>query len=99
MMRRRLPAVLVVLGTLLAFLAILAIWTGRQALETDQWTETSSKLLQQPVIRTAVAGFLVDELYDNVDVAGELKAALPAQAQALAGPAAGALRTGIDTAA
>jgi hypothetical protein len=99
MVRRRLPAVLVGLGTLLAFLAIIAIWTGRQALETDQWTETSSKLLQQPVIRNRLADFLVEELYDNVDVAGELKAALPAQAQALAGPAAGALRSAATTAA
>lgn len=83
---------LVVLGALVAILAILALWVSRQALETDQWTKTSSKLLQDPAIQTVVSGYLVDQLYANVDVAGQLRAALPPRAQPLAGPAAGALR-------
>ena len=81
---------------MLAILAILAIWVSRQALETDQWTETSSKLLEEPAVQTAVSGFLVDRLYDNVDVAGELRAALPERADPLAGPAAAALRRGAE---
>jgi hypothetical protein len=74
------------------FLALGAIWINRQALETDSWTETSSELLEDPAIRTAVAGFLVDRLYEEVDVTAELSQALPPRAQPLAGPAAGALR-------
>jgi hypothetical protein len=97
--RRIVPAVLIALGTLLTFLAIFTIWISRQALETDQWTETSTTLLEKPAIRTAVAGYLTDQLYDNVDVAGELRAGLPTQLQVLAGPAAGALRNGVDQAA
>jgi hypothetical protein len=89
---RTIGRVLVVLGGLLAVLAILAIWISRQALETDQWTKTSSKLLQDPAIQTAVSGYLVDQIYANVDVAGQVRKALPPRVQPLAAPAAGALR-------
>jgi hypothetical protein len=83
---------LIVVASLLAFLATFAVWANRQALETETWTDTSSELLEDEEIRVAIAGFLVDSLYSNVDVAAELEARLPPQAQALAAPAAGALR-------
>ena len=54
--------------------------------------QTSSQLLKQPAVQTAVSEYLVDQLYANVDVAGELRAALPPRFEPLAGPAAGALR-------
>jgi hypothetical protein len=83
---------LIVVASLLAFVATFAVWANRQALETETWTDTSSELLEDEEIRVAIAGFLVDSLYSNVDVAAELEARLPPQAQALAAPAAGALR-------
>ena len=83
---------LVVAGTITALLAIGALWINRQALDTDNWTQTSSELLEDPAIRTALSGYLVDQLYANVDVAAEIGAALPPRAQPLAAPAAGALR-------
>ncbi len=88
----RLVTALVVVASLLAFLAVFAVWANRQALETDTWTETSTELLEDEDIRTSVAGFLVDELYANVDVEAELRERLPPEAAALAGPAAGGLR-------
>jgi hypothetical protein len=91
-----LSRILLAVGTLLAVLAILAIWVSRQALETDQWTQTSSKLLESPAVQTAVAGYLVDQLYANVDVTGQVRSALPRRAQPLAGAAAGALRRGAE---
>ena len=81
-----------VVASVLGFLAMFAVWANRQALETDTWTETSTELLEDEEIRTAVAGFLVDQLYANVDVQAELENRLPPQAAALAGPAAGGLR-------
>jgi hypothetical protein len=90
--RRWIALTLVVLASILAFLAIHSLWANRQLLNTENWTATSSKLLEKPVIRDRVAGFLVDELYANVDVKGELEAALPERAKPLAGPVAGALR-------
>jgi hypothetical protein len=83
---------LVVLGTLATFLAISALWINRQVMDTDNWTDASSQMLEDPAIRTAVSGYLVDQLYTNVDVAGEIRAALPPRAAPLAAPAAGAVR-------
>jgi hypothetical protein len=89
---RKLAISLIVLASIVGLLSIFAIWVKRQALETDTWVNTSTKLLQDEDIQTAVSGFLVDSLYSSVDVEGQLSKRLPPQAQALAGPAAGALR-------
>jgi Short C-terminal domain len=99
--RRLLPLTLITLGSVLALLAIFALWANRQLLDTDNWTETSSGLLEDDEIRGQLAIFLVDELYANVDVPAELAEALPPRLQPLAGPAAGALQNlgvrGVDT--
>src|SRR4051794_15554086 len=84
---------LIVAASVLAFGSVFAIWINRQVLNTDNWTATSSELLADPVIRDQVGVFLVDSLYDNVDVTGEIRAALPLQLKPLAQPAAGGLRT------
>jgi hypothetical protein len=96
--RRRIALVLIVVATVLGLFAIFAIWANRQLLNTDNWTETSSELLENDAIRTQIADFLVAELYANVDVQGELERGFgqvvrPAAASALAGPAASGLRT------
>jgi hypothetical protein len=96
--RRITATVLVVVATLLAFLAIFAIWANRQLLNTDNWTTTSSKLLENPVVRTQVADYLVDQLYANVDVNGEIRAALPDRLKPLAGAAAGGVRNLVEQA-
>ena len=83
---------LVVLGTVLALVSVLAIWVNRLALETDTWVSTSDQLLQDDEIRAVLAATLTDSLYSNVDVAAQLRTVLPPAAQALAGPAAAGLR-------
>jgi Short C-terminal domain len=90
--RRRTVKALVIVGSVLAFLSVFAIWTERQALDTDDWVSTSGRLLNDETIRTAVAEYLVDQLYENVDVKKELEALFPDDAKELAGPAAGGLR-------
>ena len=87
------------LASVVAFAAILAIWANRQVLNTDNWTNTSTELLENRVIRDQIAAYIVDELYANVDVTAELRAALPERLQPLAGPAAGGLRQLADRAA
>jgi hypothetical protein len=83
---------LVVIGSVLAFLSVFAIWTERQALNTDDWVQTSGRLLQNSTIREAVGNFLVDQLYENVDVEKELSEILPGETKQLAGPVSGGLR-------
>jgi Short C-terminal domain len=90
--RRRTVKGLVILGSVLAFLSVFAIWIERQALNTDDWVSTSDRLIQNPTIRAAVGDYLVDQLYENVDVEAELKDILPGDTKDLAGPAAGGLR-------
>src|SRR5829696_3587910 len=97
--RRPLGIALVALASVLAYVAILAIWADRQVLNSDNWTRASSEMLERPVVRARVAGFLVDELYANVDIQAEIREALPERAQPLAGPAAGALRNLAERAA
>jgi hypothetical protein len=99
--RRRLPLALIAVASLLAFVAIFALWANRQLLNTDNWTDTSSELLENDAIRGQVSVFLVDQLYANVNVQEQLAEALPPRAQPLAGPAAGGLKDlairGVDT--
>jgi hypothetical protein len=90
--RKGLPLALIVVGSLLAFVAIFALWANRQLLDTDNWTDTSTKLLENDDIRGQISIFLVDQLYANTDVQGRLEQALPPRAAPLAGPAAGALK-------
>ncbi len=90
--RRRLVRALVVLGSVLAFLSVFAIWTERQALNTGDWVETSGRLLQNETIREAVGNYLVDQLYENVDVEKKVSEVLPTDTKDLAGPVAGAVR-------
>jgi hypothetical protein len=90
--RRRLVRALVVVGSVLAFLSVFAIWTERQALNTDDWVSTSGRLIQNETIRKAIGDYLVDQLYENVDVEKKLSERLPGDTKELAGPISGGLR-------
>ena len=90
--RRRTVKGLVVLGSVLAFLSVFAIWTERQALNTDDWVDTSGRLIQNDKVRAAVGEYLVDQLYANVNVERELEDILPGETKQLAGPVSGGLR-------
>ena len=77
---------------MLAFLSVFAIWIERQALNTDDWVHTSGRLMQNETIRSALSDYLVDQLYENVDVEAGTEGILPGETKQLAGPAAGGLR-------
>ncbi len=79
------------LATVLAVLAIFAVWANRQLLNPSNWSRTSTSLLQKESIRTALSGYLVNQLYANVNVPAQLQSGLPSQLRPLAGPLSGAL--------
>ncbi len=83
--------VLVVAGLLL-LLSSFAVWVNRVALNTDVLTDTSSSLLDDDAIRTAVANRAVDELFANVDVQAEVEQQLPSDYKGLSGAATAGLR-------
>lgn len=89
---RGLVYALIVFASIIGFLAVFSIWAKRQALETDNWVNTSSQLLEDEQIRTQLADYITEELYTNVDVQATLDKKLPPDLKPLAGPAAAGLR-------
>jgi hypothetical protein len=83
---------LVVLGAILTFAAIFSIWVNRQALNTDNWVDTSTRLVKNEEVRSQLSDYLANQLFANVDVAGELREALPPRLAPLATAAAGGLQ-------
>jgi hypothetical protein len=87
---------LIGVATVLGIVAIFAVWANRQLLDSGYWTSTNTKLIESPPIREAISGYLTEQLYANVDVAGELKNELPSELKPLAAPAAGALKDVVE---
>jgi hypothetical protein len=90
--RRWVPWVLVVLAAIIGLVSALNIWVKRQALDTNNFTNASVQMLEDPQVRSAISIYLVDQLYQNVDVAAELEQQLPPAVKGIAAPLAGALR-------
>jgi hypothetical protein len=90
--RRALIWTLIVLASLIGIGSILSTWVERQVLDNASWTDASAELIEDPDVRGAVSVFLVDALYDNVDVSAGLEQRLPPDLDPLAPTLAGALR-------
>jgi hypothetical protein len=90
--RRIAVGVLLVLGTLFWTGFGLGLWAERQALDTDEWVDTSAELLENEEIRTALGVALVDSLYDSASVREGLEQRLPPELDRLAAPASAALK-------
>jgi type IV secretory pathway VirB2 component (pilin) len=90
LLRRTLSSVLLVLACLVAVVAVLGAWANRQLLDTDNWVDTSSHLLQEPAIQNATAAYLADQLVDGPTIQVKLKDGLPPRLQPLAAPLAAA---------
>jgi hypothetical protein len=86
------------LAAVLSVAAIFAVWANRQLLDTSYWTHTNTKLLENRAIQHELSDYLTEQLYANVDLAGELRAGLPKELKPLAAPAAGGLRTVVEKA-
>ncbi len=89
---RVLTASLVTVATILAFFACFAVWANRQALSTDNWTNTSSKLLANHAVQDALSVYLVNQLYASVNVQERLESELPGPVKGVSGPLAAGLR-------
>ncbi len=87
----RLVAALLIGATLVSVVAVFSVWINRQALNTDNWVATSTKLLQNKDVQGQLAIYLSDQLTASVNIEEELQKALPPKLAPLAAPAAGAL--------
>ena len=91
-LRRAVVLAIVTAATVAALASVLAVWVQRQVLDTDVYVRTSSAMLDDPAVRTAIANYAVDEIYRQVDVQAELEGVLPNDADRFANVAAAALR-------
>jgi hypothetical protein len=82
---------LIVLASLVLFLAGFSVWVARQLLDTDEWVETSSALVRDPAVQQATASYVAEQLVDQDALTGRLQELLPDRVDALAAPAAGGL--------
>jgi hypothetical protein len=77
-------AALVVVACVLAFVSVLAVWTGALLLNTKSYVKAVGPLIEKPALRDEIAIRVVDQLYSHVDVPGLLRDALPKRADVLA---------------
>jgi hypothetical protein len=91
--RRRLAVwLLVVLGALCIFISTISVWVRDIALDSDEWANTSSQLLQSEDVRNVLSVYIVDQAYASSDAQARLEEALPEQLKPLAGTLAAQLK-------
>jgi hypothetical protein len=83
---------LVVLATVIALVGSLTLFVKRQMLDNTAWKNASTQVIQDQQVQTALATFVVNQLYNNVNVAQRLEQRLPANLDPLAPTLASALR-------
>jgi hypothetical protein len=83
---------LLILATIVTLLAVFSIWANRQALNTDEWVNTSDRLLANEHIDERLSAFIAEQVFAQVDVEAKLEEALPPKLAPLAGAAAGGLQ-------
>lgn len=81
------------LATILLFVSALTVWSKRQLLDNQAWSDSSAQLLANDQVRGAVAQTLVDRMFERIDVEAQLRARLPERSQAAAPALAAALQT------
>jgi hypothetical protein len=92
--RRRRIAVwsIVVLASVIALVGTLTVWVERQMLDDTAWRNASTKVIKDREVQAALSTYVVNQLYENVDVSAALQQRLPSNLKQLADPLAAALR-------
>src|SRR6516165_1189478 len=94
MSRKRSAAVwtLLVLASIITLVSTLTLWVNRQLLNNNEFRAANAKIIRDPQVQTALATFMVNQLYDSVNVQQSLEQRLPPNLKQLAAPIATALR-------
>jgi hypothetical protein len=78
--RRAFVAILVILGCLLSFLSVMAIWARNNVLDTNGYVSTVAPLAKNPQIINATADRITAGVMERTDIADRLAGRLPATA-------------------
>lgn len=84
---------LLVLGLLLAPLAVLTVWLRNTLLDTDHYVTTMAPLAASPAVQDAVTNAATSAIFAQVDVAQLAREGLPPRAQFLAEPLVGQVQS------
>src|SRR5689334_6036823 len=91
-MRGLFAALLIVLGTILTPITLVALFVHTEVTDTGRYVQNVAPLATNPAIQAYVATDISNRLFAEVDIASYVKDALPARAQPLAGPLTSALK-------
>src|SRR3954454_17964277 len=83
-MRRASVVGLLILGSGLAVLSVVAIWLRVTVLDTNRYVDTVAPIAAQPAVQKAVADKLDAAINERIDLAPLIREALPDRADALA---------------
>lgn len=92
LVRKVLAAVLVVLAGFGAVASVVGLWGARTTLNTDRWVATVGPLPEHPEFTAAIATYLSEQVFQQLDVESRVARALPPQAAFLAAPVTNAVR-------
>ena len=90
--RRIVAAVLVVVTSIVFTVAVVGVWTRRNALNTDKWVETVGPIAEDPAVQQALGNWMTTELMGAIDPEAYFESVLPERGQALAAPLTSALQ-------
>jgi hypothetical protein len=85
--------ILVGLATTVTLVSSLVLWSKQQFLDTNQWTKSSTQLLANPQVRTALSVKLVDLVSQEANIQQRLQTRLPPAARGAVPVLAGVVRS------
>ena len=81
-----------VLASVICLLSIVTTWVDRQMFDDHAWNKATTTIVEDQQVQAALSTYVVNQLYDNVDVGQALEQRLPPNLKPLGPPLAGALR-------
>jgi hypothetical protein len=72
-----LVGLLIVLGSLMVIIGVLAIWLNTVIFDSSTWRATSEQIIRDPAVQHQTSVYVVDQLYDSGAVENEVAGSLP----------------------
>ncbi|MFB4300887.1 hypothetical protein [Actinomadura sp. NTSP31] len=91
--RQAIATVLVALAAIGAVVSVVGVWGARTTLNTDRWVATVGPLPEHPEVNAAMATYLTDQVFRELNVQQRISQALPPKAGFLAGPTTDAVQS------